>query len=444
MKRLLLLVGLVITIVGCTGDSAFPTPTGKGTVRAIHAIKGAPDIAFLIEETGLDAMSYKTSSVSRRWDDFEYRFNFEVGFLGEIELRRVASRLLKVDANRDYTFVLTGAVTSPTITIWETDERIFDGTEMNFEARFAHTAPSLGAVDVYFADPSTPPAVGEERGTLNFGELLNPIDFEAGDYVLTMTTAGDPADVIFQSDTAAYAAQNALIIPIFDGDETDVAPYVVRLLNGISGLTALPDVRFSPTIRFFQASIDLPPSDVYDDEMLTNQVLANHMYGDISGDFSVPLGSIAYAYTAVGNTSAVQFTGNFAPIVGNHSNFVVVGNEGSRATISYIPDRRSISTLAKVDFFHASTNHELLDLYVVDAGESIAEVNPTLSLSFSLVSPNVTLEAGSYDIYLTTLDEKTVVSGPLRHDVVLGDSTEFIILDEVDPATAEIKAIPTL
>lgn len=444
MKRLLLLVGLVMTIAGCTSDSAFPTPTGKGTVRAINAIKGSPDIGYFIEATPLDAISYKTSSPGRRWDDFQYQFNFEVAFLGDLTPRRVASQLMTVNTDRDHTFVLTGAVTAPTITIWETDERMFDGTETIFEARFAHTAATLGAIDVYFADASTPPAVGEERGTLSFGEILNPIDFAAGDYVLTITTAGDPTDVIYQSDTTTYAAQNALIMPIFDGDESDVAPYTVRLINGTTGLSALPDVRFLPTIRFFQASIDLPPSDVYDDDLLTNQVLANHVFGDITGDFDVPLDTTIYTYTAVDNISAEQFQGTFISVLGNHSNFVVVGNDGSRVAISYIPDRRSISTIAKLRVFHASANHSFLDLYVVDAGTSIDNVNRTLSLSYTLVSPSVALEPGSYDIYVTTLDEKTVLSGPLRHDVVLGDTTEFIILDEVDPATAELREVPPL
>lgn len=442
MKRLLALVGLILLVSACSGDSAFPTPSGKGTVRAIHAMKGAPEVNFSIEERFLEALNYKSGSGGQRWDDFQYNFNFNISFLGESVTRRVLSTPLKVDANRDYTIVLTGVATSPTATIWEADERTFDSADTVFESRFGHTAETLADIDVYFAAPGTAPVLGEEIGTLSFGEVLAPRDFEAGDYVVTYTRIGDPTDIVFESRATTVGAQNSLIVSIFDGDESDIAPYTARILNGSAGSVVLPDERFPSTIRFFQASIDLPPSDVYDDEMLTSQVLDNHSFGDITGDIDVATGAITYTYTVVGNTGAVQFEGNFNSIVGSHSNFVVLGMEGSRAAIAYVSDRRSISTFAKIRFFHAADNHDGLDLYIVNADETIDDADRTISLGYSFISPNVALDTGSYDIYLTTIDTKTIVSGPFRHDVVIGDVSEFFVFDQVDPATAEIRLVP--
>ena len=41
-----------------------------------------------------------------------------------------------------------------------------------------------------------------------------------------------------------------------------------------------------------------------------------------------------------------------------------------------------------------------------------------------------------------TTGEKTVIAGPYRLDVALGDVVDFIVYDNVDPATADIVLIP--
>ena len=156
--RTTLIAFALLALAACTGDSAFPEPTGKGTIRAINAIKSSPDVSFRIEEVLVDAVPFRSASQAQRYDDFSYVFNFEVVFFGASEATRIASPRLKVDANRDYTILLTGTLSNPATTIWEADERTFDGNETVFEMRFAHAAPTLGAVDVYFAAPGVAPA----------------------------------------------------------------------------------------------------------------------------------------------------------------------------------------------------------------------------------------------------------------------------------------------
>ena len=48
MKRLVLVFALLAVVAACTSDSNLPNPTGKGTIRALNAIIGSPDIAFRI------------------------------------------------------------------------------------------------------------------------------------------------------------------------------------------------------------------------------------------------------------------------------------------------------------------------------------------------------------------------------------------------------------
>lgn len=438
------LVALVLlAVAGCAGDSAFPEATGKGTIRMINAIKGSPDIGFFIEERFLGNVQFKSSSGGQRFDDFSYIFNFEVQFIGETERRRVASPTLKVDPNRDYTFVLTGAVDAPTTTIWERDEHVFDGTETTFKVQLAHVAPSVGSVDVYLAPEGTAPVLGEERGTLNFGEVLDAIDVEVGEYVFTVTTAGDPNDILFQSIPGSFIARQSYFVPLFDGDENDTAPLTSRILNTAGGTFALGDARFPPTIRFIHASDALGNVDIYDDEMLTSLVLPDLGFGEDSGDIDAPFGTSTYRYTPVGNTGTELAAGGLTANTGTHFNQILVDTTVGAVAQTVPIDRRTILTWGKLIVYPAAENHERLDLYVVDRGVPLApETVPFTTIIYTLAPPNIALTAGSHDLYLTVSGEQTVVAGPVEFDIALGQFIETIVIDDVDPNTATVVTLP--
>ena len=170
-----------VSLAGCGKDSSLPTASGKAGIRAINAIPGSPAIAMLIEESFTGEANYKSTTGTVRFDDLEYTFNFEVTLAGDTIPTRVESQLLDVVKDTDYTFLISGAIATPTITLWESDEPEWDGSETTFEARFANTSGSIGNVDVYFADASIPPAPGGELGTLAFGETTAPAQFETGE-----------------------------------------------------------------------------------------------------------------------------------------------------------------------------------------------------------------------------------------------------------------------
>lgn len=433
----------LLALAACSSESGFPNPTGKGTVRAFNAIKGSPSISFKIEERTIESLLYKGASPGTRWDDFQYTFNFDTFILGETSLRRIASIPQKVDAARDYTFVLTGALTSPTVTVWESDERTFNSTDTVFQARFANLSQALGDVDIYFAPDGTAPVLGEEIGSLGFGDALAPMDIEAGDYVLTITTADDPADVLYQSGAVNYSSQSSTFIVAFEGDESDPAPTAVRRVSSAGGVSALPDIRFPSTVRFIHASIDLPASDIYDDEMLTNLVLSNHAFGDVSAPVEIAVGANDFTYTAVGNNTATQFEGTLSATAGSKYHFAVHGEDMAQAAAIYVPTLRSVTTVAQVQVQHLAVAHATLDLYIVDAGMPLDDESARAQvLTYPFSSSVISLEAGSYDVYATVRAETTLIDGPLQIDLALGDVVEIIIFDTVDPATAEMRITP--
>jgi hypothetical protein len=289
MTRILLAVIAAATVAGCGGESSLPEATGEGVVRMISAMPTAPDIGFLIEERALASVAYKSNSSPERWDDLTYTFNFEIS-RPLVENTRIASRSLDVVRDIEYTFVVRGSVDAPVVDLWEIPVRSFSGSETVFEMRIGHAADALGTVDVYLGLASAAPALGDLVATLAPGEVSAPTDVEQDSYIVTITAAGDPANVLYQSVSTQIVANQSALIAVFEGDGNDTAPVTIRVFNGQGASSALTDARFPPTARFIHATTDLGTSDIYDDEALQNRIVADLAFGGVTGDVDMQVG----------------------------------------------------------------------------------------------------------------------------------------------------------
>ncbi len=443
LRQILTLLAAAITIAACTTESNFPEATGKGTVRAINAIEGSPPVVFLIEERTLGSVDYKGSTTPQSYDDLSYRFNFEVLYPEEGQRRRVASRDVQVVANRDTTFVLTGDIARPTVTQIDSDIRDWGDSDTSFEARFMHLAPSLGAIDIYLAADGVPPAAGEEVASLSNGETQPFAEFATGEYFVTITTAGDPADILYESTIGIFGGQTSWTISVFDGDENDLHPIVVRGFPASGATLPFAERNTRPQVRFVQASIDLPLADIYEDEMLTVLLHEDQAFGDVTAYEELDAGTKRISYTPANDTGSTLFASDFVAAGGVRADFFAVGQSGSHAGLALLPDRRALSTEARLMFIQASVNQEFVDVYVVPEGVSIDDEFPDrLALGFSTSSPLLGFRAGNYDIYVTPFGEKTILDGPFPVSIALGDVVEVMILDRVDPAMVELRILP--
>ncbi len=446
MKRAILplLVTAAITLYGCTGESSLPTPTGKGVVRAINAVPGSPEIGFLIEERFLGDMSYRSAVGGGEWDDFDYNFNFDIRLPGEAANTRVATEFLDVVADRDYTLVLTGNAEAPDVTVWEADVREWSETETVFDARFGHVSASLGPVDVYLDPPDVVPALGGQIGTLAFGEVLPAADYEAGDYVVTVTAAGDPDTVYYRSGTLDLVARVQVTYTIADGDEVTTAPHVLVALPANGGAVAFPDARFSSTVRFVHGAINASAVDVFDDEMLTNAIVTGLGFGSVSGRIERPSES-TYRFTPANDAGAVLLEQASTLVLGSRANFVLLNSDNGLSSAAYLPGLQSRTTAGRIQFFHAALNHEFIEVFAIepDSEPLLEEAVAIASLQFGQAAPPLDLVADGYDIYLTPLAERdTILAGPVRIDLEIGDVLQAIVLDVVDPELAEIVFYP--
>ena len=165
MRRFFLLSGCLAALLlfACTSGSGFPDPTGKGSILAINAISTSPTISFFIEERALGNLEFKAASAKTQFDDFEYTLNFDALLAGESEQTRIASQLLQVVKDTEYTFVISGELATPTLTLWERAARVYAEGDTVLEASFGHFSPALGDVDIYFADAAIVPGVAQKK-----------------------------------------------------------------------------------------------------------------------------------------------------------------------------------------------------------------------------------------------------------------------------------------
>ncbi len=438
---------MALVLVACSGESQFPEPNGRGTFRAVNAIADSPAMVFQLEESpsNSDVMNYRDVSRTRRFDGFEYNFNFEIVFAGDNERTRVATETRNLDADRDFTFVATGDAANPTILTWETAERFFDGSETIFQLQLAHLAESVGTVDVYFAPPGTAPVLGEKAGTLAYGEILPPVDYTAGNYVLTATPPDDPATILFQSNSISYSPVSAYILPLFDGTADENSAVVGRALSTTvtpgNSLT-MRDNRSSPSIQFTQASPILDTVDVYDDEALTNRVVEALPFKDTTPPVLTTGGITTLRYTPTGNTGVVLLESTFTVVQGVKYEFYSYDISGEQRGGLLQRDRRPISIYGTFSLFNTVSDRAAVDVYIVEPGASLDDAIVEFELGLVDVPLRVPLAAGDYEAVITVEDEETPLAPRLAFTLANGDALAFIALPTPDPNVIEIQPVP--
>lgn len=444
MKRIFTLIACAgaLILVACSGETKLPDPTGKGGVRAINAIPGSPVISFLIEERSLGSLGYKSSSTPALYDDFEYNFNFDITVPGQAERLRIATVPLKVEVDREHVFVLTGDLTNPTVTTWTLDLRDWSDSDTAFEARFAHLAESLDSVDVYLYDNDGPaPVQGEQVATLDYGDVMDAMEFEDGAYRALITAAGD-IDTVFHSSIAVILnAQSSYLISLFDGDGNETSPYTLQSMSTAGQSQRIPDPSYPPTIRFVHGASTLQNVDVYADESLTDRVVADLGLGEATADIVTDTDDTTWYFTPAGSIATVLFE---QPVGGppwsTPTLLYLTGDTDAWSGVNLSQDRASTSTIAKVSLFHSAVNTGAVDLYFLDRGETLTdESRPNVSRAvYGVPSATAALAAGSYDLYLREYATTTQIGGPFEVDVELGDVVNLLGVDAVNPGEVEI------
>ncbi len=442
--RSIALLFLSYCLLGCV-ESAQEEATGRGKIRGMNALADSLDVNFLIEERGVNAVSYKEASAFVAFDDLTYTFNFDISIAGQIGVDRIASVEQKVVADNEYFFTLAGSVAAPEILVWENVERVWDSTETVFEMAFGHASPDLGTVDVYFAPTGTAPVVGDAIGTLSFGERLAAVQFDAGEFQLTLTAPGDPATVLFKGAASTPLNANSSWIVMFDADPSLTSPIAVQQILRTGTAFGVPDSRFAPTTQLINAAFSSGNIDlVIENDFINPPTVSNLAFGEISDDVNLPAGTSIFTYTPPASTTVLLEEEVFV-LAGIRMMIVLQGEPGNLSTIRLASTRRPVSTAAQLRITNVSFNLQEVDVYLSADGSAIGDLIPNIrALPFGLTSDFRELVADTFELTITTPGETTVLAGPVTLDMSIGDVVEILIMDTADPVVGEILEFTNL
>ena len=438
-----------LTLAGCSSESQFPNPTGKGTFRAINGVSNTPVVTFRIEESVQENLAYRTGSDGRRIDDFEYNFNFDVSIPGEDDQRRIATTTQKIDADQDYTFALIGDVNSPEVVTWTSAERSFDEGATITEIRLAHLARSLGTVDVYFLADGAEPVLGTARGSYSYRDILPPFDTEAGNYSVVVTAPNDPTTVLFESNPGGYVAGSSMIVAIFDSTVDDTSAYTAQAISktNIGTSFSMIDARALPTIQFVQGSEFIGTVDIYDDEALTNRIVTALPFGGIEPPIELPGSTNTFYYTPADSTATVLFEETFVLNPGVRHDLFTFGSDGSGFGVAEERNRQPAALYATLAANSTITTAglELIQIYVVPPGASLEDEIPDTFTGVAVQEPPVAnLAAGQYELVFALVADGVVT--PLADRIPLelanGDVVRYVLFSTEDPNVINPQVLP--
>jgi hypothetical protein len=440
LNLLTAILAVTVAIAGCS-ESSRAVATGKGSVRGINAIASAPEVNFLIEERSVGGADYKQVAGFNEYDDLEYTFNFDTIAFGDQPARRLASQLVNVQADTAYTFVLTGSIANPAITLWESPERDWQDTETVFEIDFVHLSPLLGQVDVYFAEAGTVPVHGNQIATMQNGDRIPYREFPAATYEFIVTAPADPGTIMFQSSGLIAAGASRVTLALFDVDPTITAEIAAVLIND-SGLAApLPDVNHPSHLRMMNARFNGDNVDAYFDADFDNIVFSDIQYAELSPYADVPGEGAVMTLTDVGDPGSTVFE---APVSAPANSRVTALYGGPDGTIIYkflLDNARPVSTYPLARISNMVTNIALVDIYLLAPGTPVNDdVIPTVfGMGGATDTGFLPLETGALELTVTLNGDKTAISTPLEINAVAGDILDLVLLDTADPAAVELR-----
>lgn len=440
-------IALVATLVvalaaaGCA-ESSRQQATGKGRIRGVNAIPTSPEINFTIEERFLAGLNYKQASGFNSYDDLSYNFNFDFFPATALQPDRIATQFLDVVADTEYTIVATGSMSNASTLVWENPVREFDGSETIFEVMFAHAAPQLGDMDVYFAATGTVPALGQAVGALAFGERLPLTEFEedASGYEIILTAKDDPATVMFQSAPLGPLAQTRILIGVFDPDPTLRGNVAVNLINQSGSSARIADINFPSQVRLLHGAFGTGNVDGYLAGDFSATAVADLAFLAASDFADSDIGTTQLTVTAAGNPGAILHEADINVPGAARTTIGLVGEPGALSYFALPDTARPVEVYPVIRILNASFNTDLVDIYLADPGTPIDDqlLGRFLGLPTLATTNFQAVDEGMHELTITLRGEKTPISAPIVIDVANGDRVDMIIVDTVDPAVVDL------
>ncbi|MBN1239178.1 MAG: DUF4397 domain-containing protein [Gammaproteobacteria bacterium] len=401
---------LTAGLSACEDGRVRPPPV---SVRAVHVAPTAPPVELYRVEVPADGrdldydLDFRGVSPQLTFDEDEYEFSARTADLAAGRQTVLTRFTQNLTADNEYLFVLTeiGGAVAPIVV----ENPVFD-SDSETQVGAVHAAPGLAGMDVYIEPPGADLTTATPLGSVEFGDVLDPATREPGDYRLTLTAQGDPADVRFSSGDLELPAGAANTFVIADSAGDGVAPFSVVGAGPSPGLLLGTSVRSG--VQFVNAAADRGARDAFVDGDYTAPVVPALAFGAASDLALLSPGTRDLSVTPAGNPGVVEDEQELAATRGVRYTALIGGEPGDVTLDIAQNDNRHVTGHARLRIMNGASQYSPLDVFLVEPGTDTSNLDPSLSLAAPDIGPRRSVPPGDYELVLRDGDTDAVVYGP--------------------------------
>ncbi len=434
-RRACLIIAIAsLFLSGC--DKLSDNLAPEGSFRAIHAVPDLYQAVFFARDRQQGTLEYGGNTVPNRVGAGTYPFSVEVRKAGQVDAVALEFSAAVHEAE-EAIFVLSGDANQLALLTWRRPEPTVG--EGRVAPGFGHASQTLAAVDVYLEAPGADLLAATPIASLGAGDFSTAGRIDAGDYQLSITAPGDPAQLLFASATLTLAGGSAPLFVLLDTAGTGTTQLLVRAI-GVSGVGFVEDLSSPPALRAAHASLAAVNVDVVVDGDFANPLVSDLAFQEISGYQPTTADPVDLAIAQSGSGGGVLLVQDSLDLVsGTFNSTFFAGAAGSEEVVTVSDSRRPFAEFAQLRLAQFAANFTAVDVYVVPAGQSFSQFAPVRQgLGFRTATGNIVLQPRDYDIVVTRNLSSTVLG---RIDGVTLDERGLygvMLTDNVDPDRVDL------
>ncbi|HEU4616416.1 MAG TPA: DUF4397 domain-containing protein [Gammaproteobacteria bacterium] len=429
-----LAAGLFLALAA-TSCSEGRKPPPKTTVEVVNSAPTQGTLNFRREQRVETTLDFGASSTPLVFDEDQYDFNVTTTPPGASADTLLDTFSEDVVHGTDYLFVVTEEGGTVEHLIFE--KPAFSSTTQA-EAVVVHAAASQPPIDLYLTAAGTDITTASPIGSVSFKQGSAPVDLDAGDYVLTVTAAGDPSHVLMTFAPVTVAAGNLAFV-ITDGTGDGLVPFSVVMTGPDGG--QFFDMSTPSGLELVNAAADNGARDIFLDGDFTSPIYAAVPSPGATAQTIVAPGERKLSVTPAGNPGVIEVEQTFTAVPGRRQTQLLAGNPGSLTFTTAQDDPRPIVDQSRVRFMNAATLFTAVNVYIVPPGTDISTALPVTSLTVPAISSRVALPPGTYDVVVTASDTGAVIAGPQSVTVSGSGLYTILVTNGADGSTASIVPV---
>ena len=436
-RKLLFSVGLALLALGLAACDTGRKAPPKVEVRVLNAVPRYQSLDYRRVESMPATIDFKTGNAFT-YDEDTYTFNVETfdAITGRPE--RILSFPQKVVSGTTYTFVVYDAGTTIDRVVLEVPTIPTNATDVQVQG--VHVGKDLPPVDFYLTAPGTDLLATTPLGTVGFLQQIAPRRMPAGPYEITVTSVGNPTNVLLKSSTFNLDAARSISFTITPDAGSSNQPFSVVAFGDVSN--PFFNIQAPASLRVVNAPADQAPRDVAIDSQFSPPTFPAVPFATATAYGNIPAGrDVKINVTPAGNPGVLEVDATTLFSASVLYTMIVGGNPGALSYNLLLDDNRRYTKYGTVRFYSGATQIPSTLFFLFPTGTDISTAAPLASVAAPGGSSQFPLPPGTYNLVLENLDTASVVAGPIPITINAGGVYGVLATNNPNGVSADVTLL---